>query len=103
VRVEGKSAHAARPDTGVDALEATTKLLAALYALRERYKSIISRVEGIDYPTLTVGLISGGINTNVVPDLVTLRLDRRMIPEENPETVERELIAEIERVCAAIP
>ena len=40
---------------------------------------------------------------NVVPDLVTLRLDRRLIPEENPEAVEQELIAEIERVCAAMP
>ncbi len=103
VRVEGKSAHAARPDTGVDALEAATKLLTALYALRERYKEIRSRVEGIDYPTLTVGLISGGINTNVVPDVVTLRLDRRMIPEEDPEGVERALIEEIERVCRAMP
>jgi succinyl-diaminopimelate desuccinylase len=102
VRVEGKSAHAARPDTGVDALEAATKLLTALYGLRERYKTIRSAVEGIDHPTLTVGLISGGINTNVVPDVVTMRIDRRMIPEENPEEVERALIAEIERVCRAI-
>ncbi len=31
---------------------------------------------------MTVGLISGGINTNVVPDRIVLRLDRRLIPEE---------------------
>ena len=103
VRVEGKSAHAARPDTGVDALEAATRLLGALYALRERYKATRSKVVGIDHPTLTVGLISGGINTNVVPDVVTMRIDRRMIPEENPEEAERGLVAEIEHVCAAIP
>ena len=103
VRVEGKSAHAARPDTGVDALEAATKLLTALYALRERYKAAHSMVVGIDHPTLTVGLISGGINTNVVPDVVTMRIDRRMIPEENPAEVERDLVAEIERVLTAIP
>ena len=103
VRVEGKSAHAARPDTGVDALEAATKLLTALYGLREGYKAIRSKVVGIDHPTLIVGLISGGINTNVVPDVVTMRLDRRMIPEENPEEAARDLIDEIERVCAAIP
>jgi succinyl-diaminopimelate desuccinylase len=103
VRVEGKSAHAARPDTGVDALEAATHLLIALYALRERYKATRSKVPGIDHPTLTVGLISGGINTNVVPDVVTMRLDRRMIPEEIPEEVERDLVAEIERVCAMMP
>ena len=103
VRVEGKSAHAARPDTGVDALEAATRLLSALYALRERYKATRSKVVGIDHPTLTVGLISGGINTNVVPDVVTMRIDRRMIPEENPEEAEGDLVAEIEHVCAAIP
>jgi acetylornithine deacetylase/succinyl-diaminopimelate desuccinylase family protein len=103
VRVEGKSAHAARPDTGIDALEAATGLLGALYALRERYKTTRSKVVGIDHPTLTVGLISGGINTNVVPDAVTMRIDRRMVPEENPEEVERDLVAEIERVCTAIP
>ncbi|MEJ0007251.1 MAG: peptidase dimerization domain-containing protein [Steroidobacteraceae bacterium] len=38
-----------------------------------------------------VGLIKGGINTNVVPDVVTLRIDRRIIPEESPATVEQEL------------
>lgn len=98
VRVEGRSAHAARPDTGADALEATAKLLASLYELRETYKQTRSTVPGIDHPTLVVGLISGGINTNVVPDLVTLRIDRRIIPEEVPERVERDLINHIEKI-----
>jgi acetylornithine deacetylase/succinyl-diaminopimelate desuccinylase family protein len=95
VAVQGKSAHAAMPETGVDALEATTRLLAALYELRKGYSSIRSKVPGIASPTLVVGLIKGGINTNVVPDAVTLRLDRRIIPEEDPEQVERELIQQI--------
>jgi succinyl-diaminopimelate desuccinylase len=103
VTLHGKSAHAARPDTGIDALEAATTLLRALYAYRAELKQIRSTVPGIDHPTLVVGLISGGINTNVVPDLVTLRIDRRIIPEEQPEQAERDLIALIERVCAAIP
>ena len=103
VRVEGRSAHAARPDTGVDALEAATQLLTSLYALREGYKATRSAVSGIGHPTLVVGLIEGGINTNVVPDLVTFRIDRRMIPEEVPETVERELVAAIEAAAARLP
>ena len=94
VRIEGRSAHAARPETGVDALE-------ALYGLRETYKQTHSNIAGIDHPTLVVGLISGGINTNVVPDAVTLRIDRRIIPEESPEQVERDLIAHIEQVCSS--
>jgi succinyl-diaminopimelate desuccinylase len=103
VRIEGKSAHAARPDTGVDALRAANRLLTALYELDDSYKEIRSGVTGIDHPTLVVGLIQGGINTNVVPDVVTLRVDRRIIPEETPEQVERDLIARIESVCSATP
>ena len=43
-----------------------------------------SRVEGIATPTINVGRIDGGTNTNVVPAKVVLKLDRRMIPEEDP-------------------
>jgi acetylornithine deacetylase/succinyl-diaminopimelate desuccinylase-like protein len=50
-----------------------------------------SSVEGISAATLNVGLIGGGINTNVVPDRVWFRLDRRIIPEEVPADVEAEL------------
>ena len=52
---------------------------------------------------MTVGLISGGINTNVVPDRVTFRLDRRIVPEENPAEVEAELRAVIARAAALHP
>lgn len=103
VTVRGKSAHAAMPDTGVDALEAATRLLAALYELRRGYATIASMTTGISHPTLVVGLIKGGINTNVVPDAVTLRLDRRIIPEENPEQVENALIQHIQQSIADIP
>nr|WP_295830228.1 M20/M25/M40 family metallo-hydrolase [uncultured Azospirillum sp.] len=97
VQVDGKSAHAARPDTGHDALEAATGILTALYAHRPELATRRSAVAGITHPSLTVGLIQGGINTNVVPDRVTFRLDRRMIPEENPAEVEAELRALIEK------
>jgi len=103
VEVTGKSAHAARPETGHDALEAATGLLAALYAHRQGLAATRSAVEGIGAPTLVVGLIRGGINTNVVPDAVTLRLDRRMIPEEDAAVVERELVALIEQSVAGRP
>ncbi|PWC67868.1 peptidase M20 [Azospirillum sp. TSH7] len=100
VQVDGKSAHAARPDTGHDALEAATGILTALYAHRPELATRRSAVTGISHPSLTVGLIQGGINTNVVPDRVTFRLDRRMIPEENPAEVEAELRGLIERAAA---
>jgi acetylornithine deacetylase/succinyl-diaminopimelate desuccinylase-like protein len=96
VTVTGKQAHAAMPASGVDALEAATTILAALYAQRASLSQVRSATPGIVSPTLNVGLIKGGINTNVVPDQVVFRIDRRMIPEEDPAKVEgglRELIA----------
>ena len=99
----GKSAHAARPETGYDALHAATDVMAALYQLRKSYSSIRSSVAGIDHPTLTIGLIEGGINTNVVPDNVKFRIDRRIIPDENPEQVEQDLIAFIRNAAELHP
>jgi len=96
VVVTGKQAHAAIPESGVDALEAANAILTALYASRPALAQLRSQTSGIVSPTLNVGLINGGINTNVVPDRVTFRLDRRIIPEEAPDQVEaqlRELIA----------
>ena len=103
VTVHGRSAHAARPATGVDALEAATAILAALYRSRADLAARHSAIPGIGSPQLTVGLIEGGINTNVVPDRVSFRLDRRIIPEENPAVVEADLRAEIARAAAAFP
>ena len=97
VTVHGKMAHAAIPDTGVDALQAAVHILNSLYAQNKLYKQISSQVEGINHPYLNVGRIEGGTNTNVVPGRVSFKLDRRMIPEENPEQVEaniRQVIAD---------
>jgi acetylornithine deacetylase/succinyl-diaminopimelate desuccinylase-like protein len=89
--VNGKSGHAALPETGIDALEAATQILRALYAHRQTLTARRSGVPGIGGATLNVGLIQGGINTNVVPDRVSLRIDRRMIPEESTDAAESEL------------
>ncbi len=91
VTVHGKMGHAAVPETAVDALQAATLILNALYQQNTLYKQVRSKVKGITHPYLNVGEIHGGTNTNVVPGKVTLKLDRRMIPEENPAEVEATL------------
>ncbi|WP_425104055.1 ArgE/DapE family deacylase [Ancylobacter sp.] len=98
--VRGRQAHAAMPETGADALEAATAILSAIYAERRRLSSRVSATPGIGSPKITVGLISGGINTNVVPDRIVLRVDRRLTPEENGESVEAELHALVEGAVA---
>lgn len=103
VTVHGKMAHAAIPDTGVDALQGATAILNALYAQNTLYKQISSKVTGIKHPYLNVGLIQGGTNTNVVPGKVVLKLDRRMIPEENPAEVEATIRRVIEEAAKTVP
>ena len=95
ITVHGKMAHAAFPETGVDALQGALGILAALYAQNAQYRLITSGVPGITHPTLIVGRIEGGTNTNVVPGKVVFKLDRRMIPEENPAEVEARIRAVI--------
>ncbi|HXE47869.1 MAG TPA: ArgE/DapE family deacylase [Ramlibacter sp.] len=102
VTVHGVMAHAAIPESGVDALHAAVQILNALYAQNRRYKGIVSEVPGINHPYLNVGRIEGGTNTNVVPGKVVFKLDRRMIPEEDAVEVEdsiRQLIADSAALC----
>ena len=105
VTVHGKMAHAAIPHTGVDAMQGAVCIMNALYAQNALYKNSTSKVEGITHPYLNIGTIEGGTNTNVVPGRVTFKLDRRMIPEENPAVVEaniRQVIADAAQSYAGI-
>ena len=103
VTVHGKMAHAAIPDTGIDALQGANAILNALYQQNRLYQAVTSQVEGINHPYLNVGRIEGGTNTNVVPGKVTLKLDRRMIPEENPAQVEADVRRVILEAAASVP
>ena len=103
VTVHGKMAHAAIPDTGVDALQGAVAVLNALYAQNALYRQVTSKVPGITHPYLNVGRIEGGTNTNVVPGKVVLKLDRRMIPEENPAEVEATIRKVIRDAAASCP
>ena len=103
VTVHGKMAHAAIPDTGIDALQGAVVILNALYARNLAYREVTSKVEGIKHPYLNVGRSEGGTNTNVVPGKVTMKLDRRMIPEEDPVVVEAEIRDTIAQAAASFP
>jgi acetylornithine deacetylase/succinyl-diaminopimelate desuccinylase-like protein len=103
VTLHGLASHAAYPETGVDALQAANRLLTALYAHNDVLKTRRSTVAGINHPYLNVGRIEGGSNTNVIPGKVVLKLDRRMIPEEDAAEVEAEVRALIESTVNACP
>ena len=103
VTLHGVASHAAYPETGIDALQAANKLLSALYEYNNVLRERSSTVRGITHPYLNVGRIEGGSNTNVVPGEVVIRLDRRLIPEENAVVVEAELRELIGRAVRQSP
>jgi len=103
ITVHGKAGHGAMPDTAIDALQAATRILNAIYGQLPELKKIKSNVPGIDSPTMLVGRIDGGTNTNVVPGKVVLKMDRRMIPEEDPAAVEAQVRALIEDAVRGVP
>lgn len=103
ITVHGKSGHGAMPETGHDALQAATRILNAIYGQLPELKKIKSKVPGIDSPTMLVGRIDGGTNTNVVPGKVVMKMDRRMIPDEDPVAVEAQVRALIEKAVEGEP
>ena len=103
ITVHGKSGHGAMPETGHDALQAATRILNAIYGQLPELKKIKSKVPGIDSPTMLVGRIDGGTNTNVVPGKVVMKMDRRMIPEEDPVAVEAQVRKLIEEAVQGVP
>jgi acetylornithine deacetylase/succinyl-diaminopimelate desuccinylase family protein len=103
ITVHGKAGHGAMPETAVDALQAATRILNAIYGQLPDLKKIKSKVPGIDSPTMLVGRIDGGTNTNVVPGKVVLKMDRRMIPEEDPVEVEAQVRKLIEDAVQGMP
>jgi succinyl-diaminopimelate desuccinylase len=85
----GKSAHSSRPWMGVNAIEKMVKVLNMLSEYSDRLSMIKSNIPvhesfGIDHlrPTMSVGVINGGLKVNVVPDKCEALIDRRVIPEE---------------------
>jgi len=101
--VHGRMGHAAVPETAVDALQAATRVLVALYDENQRLKQTRSAVKGINHGYINVGQIAGGTNTNVVPGKVVLKIDRRMIPEEDAVQVEAQLRRLIEQAAGSMP
>src|SRR5699024_10743394 len=103
VTVNGKATHGAEPHNGIDALRAVNAILTHLYAEADELTHVHSSVPGISHPTLIVGQLNAGTNTNVVPGEAVIRLDRRLIPEEDPADVEARVRDLITRAAGQVP
>ena len=64
--VEGKGGHAAYPDTGIDAIMISAKVLDALHSVVSRNVSPLSEA------VITIGTIKGGTKNNIIADRVEM-------------------------------
>jgi acetylornithine deacetylase/succinyl-diaminopimelate desuccinylase len=92
IDVFGKKVHGGRLELGVNAVAMASRLIERLYneyvpKLNLRAHAVLGR------PTINVGRITGGDQPSTVPDLCTIEIDRRRVPEESFEQVYSELEA----------
>ncbi len=90
VTVHGRTAHAALPWEGVNAIEAMASVINLLQA---EFWPVLSRRTHQYFPpsSATISLIEGGVKENVVPDRCSIYIDRRIIPGETPDQVRAEI------------
>ena len=94
----GKLAHASAPDEGKNAIYKMAKAIIKLEQIGGGYKNLKAHPL-LGSPTLSVGVIKGGFKDNVVPDACEITVDRRLLPNESPEGVEKELRAELDKIA----
>ncbi|MDR5656893.1 M20 family metallopeptidase [Halodesulfurarchaeum sp. HSR-GB] len=87
VHLGGRGAHAATPESGVNAISGLKDAIAGLESYDDEHGPATHPRLGA--PTLTPTLVSGGEATNRIPSEATLTIDRRSVPPERaPEFFE---------------
>lgn len=81
ITVKGKSAHAARPHEGVDAVVIAAEIVTAL-------QTVVSRAsDPTDPAVLTIGTINGGVRRNIIAERVVLEGTVRTLSETNRKKI----------------
>jgi acetylornithine deacetylase/succinyl-diaminopimelate desuccinylase-like protein len=96
LETRGKAAHGARPELGHNAVHDMARVVDVLeteYATRLKPR----RHRLLGCATVSVGVIAGGTQPNIVPDHCTIQIDRRTLPGETEAGVRREILALLRR------
>ena len=105
VTVRGRSCHSGANYLGVNAIEESVPIMVELLALKQEVEARRSALPlapapgAPDHlrPMFNLDIIHAGVKSNIVPATCTLTINRRFIPEERYEDVEREIREAIAR------
>lgn len=81
----GVATHSSQPHMGDNAVYHMGRVLAVLEEYGRDVAPGLASHPLCGHPTLSVGLISGGISVNTVPDCCTIEVDRRVLPVEDAQ------------------
>ena len=88
VEVRGRAVHSAAAPRGVNAVTCAARLIVALSELDgELAAGPWDPAFAVQHATLSVGPISGGVSTNIVPDECSFEFELRHLPGQDPEPV----------------
>ena len=93
LRTRGVAAHGATPHLGRNAVTDMARVVLALEGDYSRQLGLRRPHPLLGRPTVNVGSIQGGTQPNIVPAVCEISIDRRFIPGETPESVDREIRA----------
>lgn len=94
IATRGLAAHSSMPSRGRNAIYAMARVVAACETLAGELERAVPHAE-LGTPKLSVVTIAGGTAANIIPDRCVIQIDRRMLPEEDPDAVKRELEARV--------
>ena len=88
----GRAAHSSTPQLGDNAIYHMARVLALLEDYAENVVPTLAQHKLLTPPTLSVGVISGGISVNTVPDACSIEIDRRVLPGEDAVSARQHVI-----------
>lgn len=105
ITVKGRSCHSGANYLGVNAIEEMVPIMVELLALKQVVEARRSALPlapapgAPDHlrPMFNLDIVHAGVKSNIVPATCTLIVNRRFIPEERYEDVEREIREAVDR------
>jgi len=82
---QGVATHSSQPQLGENAIYTMARVVVELEKYAKEVVPKLGQHPLCGHPTLSVGIVSGGISVNTVPDRCTIEIDRRVLPVEDPQ------------------
>ena len=92
IETHGVAGHSSSPDDGDNAIYRMAEVVTSLESYAGDVVGGLASHPRLTPPTLSVGMISGGLSVNTIPPSAEIAVDRRVLPGESPSTARQHVI-----------